>query len=164
MRIGSSLFRAGAAAIALLALAACGQSPKEAPADEQAAAQPIAIEGAWAAASPSGASVAAGYAVIRNNAAAPDRLTSASSPRAGRVEFHEMVMIGDVMRMGPMAQVEIPAGGSMTLAPGGDHIMFIDIAAPFVEGESVPLTLTFEHAGAIELSLPVRPRLQPSAH
>lgn len=167
MRIGPSLFRTGAAALALVALSACGQNAEQtadAPAAEQAATAPIAIEGGWAAVTPNGASVAGGYAVIANASDSADRLLSASSPRAARVEIHEMVMSGDVMQMRAMESVEIPAGGSLTLQPGGAHFMFIDITAPFVEGESVPLTLTFANAGAVETTLPVRPRTQPSAH
>lgn len=166
MRTDPVLCRASAFALALLVLSACGQNAKpaaEAPAAEQPAAL-IAIEEGWAAVTPTGASVAGGYGVIANAAAAPDRLISASSPRAARVEIHEMKMTGDVMQMRAMESVVIPAGGSLALQPGGNHFMFIDITAPFVEGESVPLTLTFENAGVVETTLPVRPRTQPSSH
>ncbi|MBI1186006.1 MAG: copper chaperone PCu(A)C [Alphaproteobacteria bacterium] len=145
--------------MAAVVLASCGQTSTQTAADAPAAAAAaVTIEDGWAAVTPNGASVAAGYGVIRNNATAPDRLIGASSPMAGRVEIHEMVMDGAVMQMREWASFTAPARGAVTLEPGGAHIMFMDIAGPFREGDSVPLTLVFENAGAVEASLPVRPR------
>jgi len=143
-----------------LALAACGQSAQTPPpAAETAApaATSVEISDPWAAVTPNGASVGAGYMTLSAHGGG-DKLLSASSPRAGRVEIHEMRMEGDLMQMRQLANgLAIPPDGLATLAPGGAHLMFMDLAAPFVEGETVPVTLTFEHAGAVETSLAVRP-------
>lgn len=145
-------------AAALLAVAACG-APQTAPTQTQQAPATGALEvrDAWAAATPGGVDVAAGYMTIANGTASDDRIIAASSPRAASVDIHEMNMEGDVMRMRAVeGGLPIAAGQSVSLGPGGFHLMFNGVTAPFVEGEDVPLTLTFEKAGAFELSLPVR--------
>ena len=141
----------------LLGLAACG-APASAPASGQ-----LAVEEAWAAPTPGGAEVSAGYLTIVNGAAVDDRLLTVSSPRAARVEVHEMTMVGSVMLRRPVDVLAIPAGASVTLAPGGRHLMFYGVAQPFSNGESIPVRLTFDHAGEIDVSLPVR-RQADAAH
>lgn len=136
---------------AAFALAAC--TP---PAEPEAPAGRLEIREAWAAPTPGGVNVSAGYLIIVNGAGEADRLVAASSARAGRVEVHEMLMTGDVMQMRPAAAVDIAPGAEVALAPGGMHLMFYEIATPFTEGEEVPVTLTFERAGAVDVSLPVR--------
>ena len=104
---------------------------------------PITVTDAWARSSSATAGAAAAYATITNAGTTADALVGASSPAAASVEVHEtMAMgspsasIGGMMGMQPVARVEIPAGGSLELKPGGYHAMLID------------LTLTFEKAGA----------------
>ena len=100
--------------------------------------------------------VGGGYVTITNNGAAPDRLVSATSPAAGMVEIHEMRMEGDVMKMRALPEgVEIAPGQSAALAPGGLHLMFMQLNGPFKAGDSIPVTLTFEKAGSVEIALPV---------
>jgi hypothetical protein len=143
--------------VVLAFAAACNPPAPPAPAEQSQPAGALEVREPWARASAGGASVAAGYMTIANGTAADDRLVSVSSPRAGRVEIHEMAMDGAVMRMRALeGGLAIPAGETVTLAPGGTHLMFIDIAAPFAEGEETPVTLTFESAGAFEMTLPVR--------
>lgn len=138
-------------AAAAFALAACTPAVEtEAPAGR------LEIRDAWAAPTPGGVNVSAGYFTIVNGAGEADRLVSLSSPRAARVEVHEMAMDGDVMQMRPVEAVEIAAGAELALAPGGKHLMFFEVTAPFAEGEDIPITLTFENAGAMDVSLPVR--------
>lgn len=72
------------------------------------------------------------------------KLVSASSPVASVVEIHEMVMDGNVMKMRAVAGLELPAGKTVELKPGGYHVMLMDLKRPLREGESVPVTLTFE--------------------
>ena len=108
------------------------------------------IERPWARATAPGAKVAAGYMVIRNESASPDRLIGAQSPAAARVETHITVKEGDVMRMREVKGYDVPAGGSFELKPGGAHLMFIDIKRPFKEGEKVPVTLRFQRAGKVK--------------
>ena len=67
-----------------------------------------------------------------------------------------MTMNAGVMEMRKLEAVPIPAGAVVTLAPGGLHLMFFDLAGPFAAGESVPVTLQFERAGAVEAVLSVQ--------
>jgi copper(I)-binding protein len=120
------------------------------------------VEQAWARTTPPGATTGAGYLTIVNETAA-DRLVSASSPAADKVELHESAMEGMVMTMRPLGPVEIKAGETLTLAPGGKHLMFTGLKAPFVAGEKVPLTLTFEIAGVKTVELEVR-NAAPEGH
>lgn len=114
------------------------------------------IDHPWSRATPGGASVAAGYLVVKNTGTAPDRLISASVPFAGRVEIHEMGMKDGVMIMRPVpGGLTIPAGGSVELKPGGYHIMFLDLKSPLKEGTSVDGTLTFEKAGTVPVQFQV---------
>lgn len=103
-----------------------------------------------------GAKVGGGYISITNEAKEADRLIGGSSPVAARVEVHEMKMDGEVMKMRKLADgVKIPAGGTIELAPGGMHLMLLEIKQPLKQGEDVPVTLEFEKAGKVELKLHV---------
>lgn len=105
-----------------------------------------------------GQPVGGGFVTIHNTGAADDRLISAESPSAGRVELHEMVMQNDVMKMRQLNDgIPVPAGTTVELKPGGLHLMFMDVKKPFVEGETVDLKLTFEKAGTVDLVLPIGP-------
>ena len=109
----------------------------------------LAIEKPWARATAPGAKVAGGYMVIRNAGAAPDRMVSASSPAAAKVELHVHVNDDGVMKMRQVPGYDVPAKGSFELKPGGAHLMFMDIKRPFKEGEKVPVKLKFEKAGEL---------------
>lgn len=103
------------------------------------------------------APVGGGFLTITNTGEADDRLVSATSPAAGDVQLHEMSMKDGVMEMRALPDgITIPAGESVSLEPGGLHIMFMDLAGPFEQGAEVPVTLTFERAGAVDIALPVR--------
>lgn len=110
----------------------------------------VAVERPWARATAPGASVAAGYMVLRNKAAVADKLVGASSPAAARVETHVHIHEGGVMKMREVSGFDIPAGGAFELKPGGAHLMFMDIRRPFKEGEKVPVKLKFEKAGEVD--------------
>lgn len=109
----------------------------------------------WARATPPGAKTAGGYLTITNNGAEPDRLTGVATPAAQKGEVHEMAVADGVMTMKPVDGVEITAGESVTLAPGGFHLMFLGLTQPIAAGEQLPVTLTFEKAGTIETYLHV---------
>lgn len=115
----------------------------------------IVIEQPWSRAAGANAT-GAGFLTIRNTGATPDRLLSASSPIAGRVELHTMSMDGGVMRMRPVEAIPVPAGGTVQLAPGGLHIMLVGLAQPLVQGGRAPLTLRFERAGEVRVELAVQ--------
>ena len=107
------------------------------------------IEKPWARATAPGAQVAGGYLVIRNQGAAADRLVSASSPAAAKVELHVHINDNGVMKMREVPGYDVPAKGSFELKPGGAHLMFVDIKRPFKEGEKLPVKLKFEKAGEV---------------
>ena len=112
----------------------------------------------WTRATPPGAKVGGGYLTIRNTGAEADTLESVASTVSEKTELHLMKTEDGVMTMRPAeGGVEIPAGGALTLEPGGYHVMFIRPKAPFKQGESVPLTLTFAKAGAVTVELVVSP-------
>lgn len=111
------------------------------------------ISGGFARATPPGAEVGGGFLTIRNDGSA-DRLVSASSPLAARVEIHEMAMQDNVMTMRPLPDgLALPAGETVALKPGGFHLMLMGLKQPLAEGETVPLTLTFEKAGSVDAAL-----------
>lgn len=116
----------------------------------------LTVSGGFARAMLPGAPAAGGYLTIRNEGSAPDVLVSVASPLAGAAGLHAMTMDGDVMRMRAMPDgIEIPAGGTVALRPGGFHVMFERVTTPFRPGMTVPVRLTFAHAGAVEVMLPV---------
>ncbi|HXX51890.1 MAG TPA: copper chaperone PCu(A)C [Xanthobacteraceae bacterium] len=117
----------------------------------------IAVEQPWARATPAGAQTGAVYMTLNNKTSAADRLTGASSDVAAQVRVHEMAVVDGVMQMRQLADgLPIPAGGSVTLKPGGYHVMLIGLKKPLVAGETFPLTLTFAKAGNISVTIPVQ--------
>lgn len=117
----------------------------------------IAIEGPFARATPVGSNVGAGYMTITNKGAAADRLVSATSPVAGEVQVHEMTMQDGVSKMRALpGGLPIEAGKSTTLAPGGSHLMFMGLKAPLKQGDKVSVTLNFEKAGKVDVTLDVQ--------
>jgi len=116
-----------------------------------AAAHDIAVRQAWSRATPKAAKVAGGYLTIENRGVQPDRLLSASSGAAAKVEIHQVSMQDGIMTMRPLDDgLAIPPDTTVTLVPGGDHIMFIGLTAPFEEDQRIPVSLNFERAGKIE--------------
>jgi copper(I)-binding protein len=117
----------------------------------------IALTDLWSRATPPGAKTAGGYLTIANHSSQPDRLIAVATPLAAKSELHEMAVNDGVMTMKPVAGIEIPPEGSVTLAPGGFHLMFIGLKEPLKEGDELPVTLTFEKAGSVETYLHVIP-------
>ena len=111
------------------------------------------VTNAWARATPAKAETGIAYLTIRSPTG--DRLVSVSSPVAKKAELNSMEISGMVMKMRPLATLDIPAGQLVTLKPGGDHIMLMGLNGPLREGQSFPLTLTFEKAGAREVTVTV---------
>jgi copper(I)-binding protein len=110
-----------------------------------------AVVDAWARATPPGTDVAAAYLTIDNRSGAADRLLGASSGAAGSVEIHETGREGDVMKMRKVEPLDVAAGDRVTFQPGGLHVMLAGLRAPLKQGERLPLTLRFEHAGEIHV-------------
>lgn len=117
----------------------------------------LVISQAWSRATPGGAKVAGGYLTIENKGAAADRLVSASADLAGKTEIHEMAMDNGVMKMRPLDKgLVIDPGKTVRLAPGGNHLMLQELKGAFKQGDKVPVTLQFEKAGKVAVSLDVQ--------
>jgi len=126
----------------------------------------VTVTDAWARASSAMASAGAAYMTIQNTGTAADALISASSPAATTAEVHETVVMGSpapgasgdggMMGMQPVKRLEIPAGGTVELKPGSYHIMLIGLKQDLKAGDTIEITLTFEKAGELSLSVPVK--------
>ncbi len=117
----------------------------------------IQVTQAWSRPTPPAAPTAVGYLTVENHGRRPDRLVRLSSPAADQVRVHAMSMTGGVMRMRPVeGGLDIPAGGQVTLDAHGDHLMFEGLKHPFKRGGHIPVTLVFEHAGSVRVSLAVQ--------
>src|ERR1700712_3923921 len=117
----------------------------------------LVISQAWSRATPGGAKIAGGYLTIENKGTAPDRLIGGSGDIAGKVEVHEMAMNNGVMTMRPLDKgLAIEPGKTVKLAPGGYHLMMMDLKNPLKQGDKVPVTLEFEKAGKVNLLLDVQ--------
>ena len=116
----------------------------------------IDVQAPWLRATPKGASVAGGYATIVNHGAVPDRLVGASLPGAAAGEVHEMSMKDGVMHMARLADgLAIAPGATVTLTPGGDHLMFPKPAAQLKEGQKIAGALLFAKAGKVAVTFAV---------
>ena len=111
----------------------------------------------WARATPGGATVGVAFMEIKTDDKTSDRLVSASSPIAGRVEVHTHLMEDGVMKMRRVEALDLKPGESRVLKPSGEHVMLFDLKQPLKEGDLVKLTLVFEKAGAIEVEGSVEP-------
>ena len=111
----------------------------------------IAIGHPWSHATAPGQPVGGAYLKLDNKGPAGDRLLGASTAVAERVELHSMTMDGDVMRMRALDAIDLPAGRSVALKPGGTHLMLVGLKAPLKAGEKFPLKLRFEKAGEVEV-------------
>ena len=144
------------ALLGLALLAAPAHADDGCSADQVFTAGDLTISGAFSRATLPQAKVAGGYLTITNNGAAPDRLLGGASEGAKAVQVHQMQMVGDMMKMSQVeGGLEIPAGGSVTLDPGGYHLMLMDIAQPLKADECLALTLKFEKAGEVPVMLAI---------
>jgi len=123
----------------------------------------VSVEGAWARSSPMMASAGAAY--MNLTAGDADRLIGASvdSSIAGRVEIHETSMMeggeGEMegqMMMREVGEIALPAGETVSLRPGGLHIMLLQLPEPLTVGQTFELTLDFENAGEQVVEIEVR--------
>ena len=113
----------------------------------------VAIKDAWARATPGMAETGAAYMTIQSTI--QDRLIGAATPVAKTAGPHEMTNDNGVMRMRPLAAIDLPAGRPVTLQPGAVHIMLQGLNRPLRAGESFALTLRFEKAGMQQVTVVV---------
>ncbi len=127
--------------------------------------QAVTVSAAWARATPPGMTVAAVYLTLVGGSKA-DRLVGAGTPRAGMAQIHVVSEAEGMARMRQTEGVDVPAHKTVALAPQGTHIMLMDLPRPLVAGERFPLTLQFEQAGTIGVSVEVRApgAAPPAAH
>ncbi len=114
---------------------------------------PVEVTNAWARSTPAKAENGAAYLTLES--ATPDRLIGASTPVAGKAELHQMTMDNGIMKMRPLAAIDLPAGQKVTLKPGAMHIMLFGLKKPLETGQSFPLTLDFAKAGKREVTVMV---------
>jgi len=117
----------------------------------------IHIDAPWIRASVPGQTNGAGYLVIDHHGKQNDRLLAVQSAAAERIELHTVVSENGMARMRKVDAIDIAAGQKTALAPGGFHVMFLKLAAPFKAGQTVPATLRFEQAGDIAIDFTVQP-------
>lgn len=121
-----------------------------------AAADGLRVENPWARASVGTARPTAAYLTIHNLGRNDDVLIGVETPVAGMAEVHKIETKDGIASMGPAGPVAVPAGASVRLAPGGLHAMLMSLKRPLKEGSAFSLTLVFEKAGRIEVSVPVQ--------
>jgi copper(I)-binding protein len=113
---------------------------------------------------PSATANGAIYLEIDNKGTAADRLVAASTTAAAKAELHTHVMDGNIARMRPVDAIEVTPGSATVLKPGGLHIMLLGLKAPLKEGDTVAVTLTFEKAGKVDVTVPVQKNASGMGH
>jgi copper(I)-binding protein len=146
-----SVARAMACAVLLVGLFAAPACAEEVKAGD------LVITQAWSRATPGGARVAGGYLTIENRGSTPDRLIGGSAEVCDKIQVHEMSMNNGVMTMRQLDKgLAIEPGKTVKLAPGGVHLMMLNPKSPLRQGDKVPVTLEFEKAGNVKVSLDVQ--------
>ncbi|MEJ0018987.1 MAG: copper chaperone PCu(A)C [Acetobacteraceae bacterium] len=115
----------------------------------------IRVEHIWARASAGGASTGAAYFSVTNGGQ-PDRLVAVATPVAATAELHETTNDNGVMKMRPVGGIPLVPGQTVTLAPGGYHVMLMGLKAPLTPEATFPLTLSFEHAQPVTVTVSVQ--------
>lgn len=100
-------------------------------------------------------------AFMRLTSTQPARLVEASSPVAGVTEIHEMAMDNDIMRMRQIPGLDLAAGQTVELKPGGYHVMLMDLKQPLQAGQNVPITLVFEDANQLRFTQQIEATVRP---
>ena len=130
-------------------------------------AQEVSVKNAWIRGTVQGQNATGAFMELTGKS--NTRLVGAASPAAKSVEVHNMKVDNGVMKMFPVDGVDLPAGKPVKLAPGGFHVMLMDLQKPLKAGDKVPLKLTFETANkkreTLDLNVEVRDlKGQPAQH
>src|SRR5580692_2163423 len=124
---------------------------------EEVKAGDLVISQAWSRATPNGAKIGTGYFTIENKGTAADKLIRVTGDVSDKIEVHEMSMNNGVMKMRPVdGGLTIDPGKTVKLAPSGYHLMIMDLKSPLKQGGQVPVTLEFEKAGKVAVTLDVQ--------
>jgi copper(I)-binding protein len=127
----------------------------------------VAIEGAYVRAVPPGQPNSAAFMKVSNKGSAEHALVAGSTPAAAVVELHTHTMEGGMMRMRQVEKIDLPAGETVSLEPGGLHVMLIGLKQKLVPEETIPLTLRFEDGSEVSLQVPVHKlqmKMKPMDH
>jgi copper(I)-binding protein len=117
---------------------------------------PIQITAPWARATPKRASSGAAYMTITNTGKTPDKVSCVSSDASAECQIHTMTMDNGVMQMRPVeGGLEIKPGETVTLKPGGFHMMLVSLKHPLEQGGTVKATLKFDTAGTVDVEYPI---------
>ncbi|OJW50270.1 MAG: hypothetical protein BGO63_10570 [Candidatus Accumulibacter sp. 66-26] len=122
----------------------------------QAAEADLSVADAYVRLAPPGTPTTGAFMTIKNAGGADRKLLKADSPVARSVELHNHINDNGVMKMRQVAEIDVKAKGQAVLKPGSYHIMLIDLKAPLKEGETVPLTLTFDDGSTKQLDAPIK--------
>ena len=112
------------------------------------------VQAAWSRPAAQG-TTGAGFMILANPGPKPDALVSVASPLAREVQVHQSMVHDGVAMMMAAPQVPIPAGGSITFAPGGYHLMFLNLTKAVNVGDSLPATLTFASGAKVKATFVV---------
>jgi periplasmic copper chaperone A len=153
VKIPSFAFAAAGAA-AVLGYAAVAATPTAS--GKPVVAGNLVISGAWARAAPAGMPVGAAYFTIENRGKQPDGLLAIASSAAAKVELHRTTVENGMSRMRPAGEIVIAPGSRISVAPGGLHLMLMDLKYPLLEGNYLPLTFTFRRAGKITVQIRIQ--------
>ena len=133
------------------------------PAQAQSVAEQVEVQGAYVRAVPPGQPNSASFMALHNGDSREHALVGAKSPAAKVVELHTHNMVDGMMQMRPVDKIDLPAGATTSLQPGGFHVMLIGLQQPLVPDQAVPLTLVFDDGSEAKVSAPVR-KLQMHMH
>jgi copper(I)-binding protein len=122
---------------------------------QTSAASMVVVQQPWARATPGGVKTGAAYMTLINNGASADRLLSATTPLAKQVQFHQVTDDNGVSRMREVRNVELEPGAKVVFKPGEMHMMLVGLKQPLIEGQALPLTLQFERAGNVDVTMPI---------
>jgi copper(I)-binding protein len=123
-----------------------------------AVAQSVKAANVWARATAPGQNTAGVYFDLTSERDAA--LVAAGSPVAARAELHAMTLDGGVMRMRPLARVDLPAGQTVRLTPSGMHLMLVDLKQPLKAGDNLPLVLSIQSSGSSLTTLKVEAQVR----
>ena len=118
----------------------------------------------YARATPPSAETSALFGHFMNHSDKDRYIVSAETKAVGKVELHDVIMDGEVMKMRQVEKIKIPANGSVTLKPGSLHIMLFNLAKPLAEGNTIPVTITFANGETQELEAPIKKVMSGMKH
>ncbi|MFW7525548.1 copper chaperone PCu(A)C [Vibrio ostreicida] len=116
----------------------------------------LTTHGTYARATPPHAATSAVFSEIMNKGDTDRFIVSATTEAAGKVELHDVIKQGDVMKMRQVQKIKIPANGMIELKPGSLHIMLFDLKQPLIEGENIQVTLSFANGEQQTIAAPIK--------